>query len=285
MLDPNKKYLISGGAGFLGKELVKRLHAMGCKNLVVMSRNEGQLIELQQSFPKLHIITGDIANPYFCDKAMKGVAGVFHLAAFKHVGLAETNTLEAVASNVVGTMNLLEASRKYKPEFMLGISTDKAAKVNGVYGATKLLQERLFTEYETVNHETKYRTVRYGNVLYSTGSVLCKWKKTLQEGGELIITDPESTRFYWTVEQAVDLIFDCLDNAIDSKPHITKMKSIRAGDLLNAMIMKYSKVGIGIVIKQIGLQPGENTHEVVADGLPNSFEAERYTVEEIKELI
>lgn len=287
MLDIEKKFLISGGAGFLGQELIKRLTSQGFKNLVVMSRNEGQLVALKQKFSKIRVITGDIANPYFCDKAMEGVAGVFHLAAFKHVGLAEENTVECVQSNVIGTMNLLEASRKHKPEFMIGISTDKAAKVSGVYGATKLLQERLFAEYEKVNSDTKYRTVRYGNVLYSTGSVLCKWKELISAGRPCTITDPDSTRFYWTVEQAVDLIFSCLENATSSEPFITKMKSIRAGDLLDAMIEKYWDKDLITrpAIIGIGLQPGENMHEVVADGLPDSFEAERYTIEEIMELI
>lgn len=285
MMDKDKKYLITGGAGFLGQELVKRLISLGFKRLLVMSRNEGQLVQIKERFPSVRIITGDIANPYFCDKAMEGVAGVFHLAAFKHVGLAEENTVECVSSNVIGTMNLLEASRKHKPEFVLGISTDKAAKVNGVYGATKLLQERLFAEYEKVNPETKYRTVRYGNVLYSTGSVLCKWKEKIQKNEQVTLTNPDSTRFYWTVEQAVDLIFSCLENATSSQPFITKMKSIRAGDLLDAMYMKYAPDGEIPPPNVIGLQPGENMHEVVADNLPNSFEAERYTREEIAQII
>lgn len=285
MMDKNKKYLVTGGAGYLGQELIKRLINEGFTRLLVMSRNEGQLVAMQQKFPKVKIITGDVSNPYFCDRAMKDVAGAFHLAAFKHVGLAETNTMECVSSNVVGTMNLLEASRKHKPEFMIGISTDKAAKVSGVYGATKLLQERLFAEYEKVNLDTKYRTVRYGNVLYSTGSVLCKWKNNLQRGEEVTITDPDSTRFYWTVEQAVELIFDCLEKATDSTPHITRMKSMRAGDLLEAMIEKYALNKNDVRVNKIGLQPGENTHEVVGDGFPSSFDAERYTKEEILTLI
>jgi UDP-N-acetylglucosamine 4,6-dehydratase/UDP-glucose 4-epimerase len=283
MMEKDKKYLITGGAGYLGQELIKRLILQGFSDLLVMSRNEGQLIEMQQKFPHVKIITGDISNPYFCDKAMRAVAGVYHLAAFKHVGLAETNTVECVQSNVIGTMNLLEASRKNKPEFMIGISTDKAAKVSGIYGATKLIQERLFAEYEVTNPDTKYRTVRYGNVLYSTGSVLCKWKDAIQKNEEVVITDPNSTRFYWTVEQAVDLIFDCLENANNSTPHITRMKSIRAGDLLDAMKLKYGPY-IGTT-REIGLQPGENQHEVVGAGLPSSEDAERYTVEEIMELI
>jgi UDP-N-acetylglucosamine 4,6-dehydratase/UDP-glucose 4-epimerase len=113
-----------------------------------------------------------------------------------------------------------------QPEFILGVSTDKAAKVAGVYGASKLLMERLFGQFGILNKNTEYRIVRYGNVLYSTGSVLCKWKDLLEQGKEVIVTDGDATRFFWTVDQAVDLIFDCLENATDWQPHITDMKSI-----------------------------------------------------------
>lgn len=284
-MELDSKLLVTGGAGYLGKELIKRLISKGYTNISVISRNEGELIKLKEEFPIVEIIPGDISNATACEMAMKGARGVFHLAAFKHVGLAEDHVSRCVLSNVGGTMNLLESTLRTKPEFIIGISTDKAAQVKGVYGATKFLQEALFREFERANPNTKYRTVRYGNVLYSTGSVLCKWKKALQDGTPITITDPDSTRFYWTVEQAVDLIFDCLDNATDSSPHVTKMKSMRAGDLLDAMIEKYGEHLEKVGVHTIGLQPGENMHEVVADGLPNSFEAERYTVEEIMELI
>jgi UDP-N-acetylglucosamine 4,6-dehydratase/UDP-glucose 4-epimerase len=216
---------------------------------------------------------------------VQGVDAIFHLAAFKHVGLAEQNVRECVLGNVTGTMNILELTRKYPIEFILGISTDKAAQVSGVYGASKLLHERLFTDYEKMNPSTKYRTVRYGNVLYSTGSVLCKWKDRLQNDEEVIITDSEATRFYWTVDQAIDLIFDCLNNAEDSKPYVPEMKSMSVGNLLEAMIRKYHPDGKTYKVKTIGLQPGENLHEVIVEDGPNSSEVERFTIEEIIELV
>lgn len=285
ILDKNKTYLITGGAGFLGQELIARLEAAGCTNIVTISRNEGKLVALKEKFPFVKIIPGDIADPYCAEKAVQGVDAIFHLAAFKHVGLAEQNVRECVLGNVTGTMNILELTRKYPIEFILGISTDKAAQVSGVYGASKLLHERLFTDYEKMNPGTKYRTVRYGNVLYSTGSVLCKWKDRLQNDEEVIITDPEATRFYWTVDQAIDLIFDCLDNAQDSQPYVPEMKSMAVGDLLEAMIRKYLPEGNTPKVKKIGLQPGENFHEVIIEGGPNSSEVERFTIEEIMELV
>lgn len=285
ILDKNKTYLITGGAGFLGQELIARLEAAGCTNVVTISRNEGKLVALKEKFPFVKIIPGDIADPYCAEKAVQGVDAIFHLAAFKHVGLAEQNVRECVLGNVTGTMNILELTRKYPIDFILGISTDKAAQVSGVYGASKLLHERLFTDYEKMNPGTKYRTVRYGNVLYSTGSVLCKWKDRLQNDEEVIITDPEATRFYWTVDQAIDLIFDCLDNAQDSQPYVPEMKSMAVGDLLEAMIRKYLPEGNIPKVKKIGLQPGENFHEVIIEGGPNSSEVERFTIEEIMELV
>jgi UDP-N-acetylglucosamine 4,6-dehydratase len=285
ILDKNKTYLVTGGAGFLGQELIARLWAVGCTNIVTISRNEGKLVALKEKFPFVKIIPGDIADPYCAEKAVQGVDAIFHLAAFKHVGLAEQNVRECVLGNVTGTMNILELTRKYPIEFILGISTDKAAQVSGVYGATKLLHERLFTDYEKMNPSTKYRTVRYGNVLYSTGSVLCKWKDRLKNDEEVIITDADATRFYWTVDQAIDLIFDCLEFATDSQPYVPEMKSMSVGDLLEAMIRKYHPEGKTHKVKTIGLQPGENLHEMILEDGPNSSEVERFTIEEIMELV
>jgi UDP-N-acetylglucosamine 4,6-dehydratase/UDP-glucose 4-epimerase len=103
----------------------------------------------------------------------------------------------------------------------------------------------------------------------------------MQKGEEVIVTEPESTRFYWTVQQALDLIFECIEKAKDATPYITSMKSMRLGDLLDAMMAKYGQVPV----KVIGLQQGENMHEVIAEGIPDSFHSERFTKEEIYELI
>ena len=284
-LDTNKKYLITGGSGVLGESLIDHLQNKNIKNIRVVARNEGNLIKLKEKYNFIEIIPGDISDLFVCEKATKGIHGVFHLAAFKHVGLAETHARECVGGNVLGSLNILECSLKHHFDFVLGISTDKAAQVKGVYGATKLLQERLFKEYEQINDKTKYRTVRYGNVLYSTGSVLCKWRDKLQKGDEIIITDPEATRFYWTVDQAIDLIFDCLKNAKDASPYVPEMKSIKIADLLQAMVIKYLPKEKELKIKTIGLQVGENKHELILESGPASNEVEYYSVEEILKLI
>ena len=272
------KYLITGGSGFLGVELIKRLEG---HDIRVLARNEGKLVELKEKFPNVEIVIGDIEDPYSCDRALQGVDGVYHLAGLKHVRLAEENVREAINSNV--PITLLEATRKHKPQFVIGISTDKAASRKGVYGCTKFLMERLFCEYEKLNSSTKYRIVRYGNVIYSTGSVLCKWREKIKEGEPVIITDPDATRFFWTVDQAVDLIFEALEKSPDAKPYACSMKAIRMGDLLDAMLEKYK--GTGSAIKVIGLQPGENMHEIITEDGPDSSQAEKHSKEEIMEMI
>jgi UDP-N-acetylglucosamine 4,6-dehydratase len=284
MVDKDDNILIFGGSGFLGEELVKFLTATGHRNITIFARDEGKMISLKQEYPNIGFVTGDISDKFEVLQAMRGKDCIFHLAAFKHVGLAETQTRECIKSNLIGSLNILECSVDLKPKLIITTSTDKAAQVNGIYGATKYLVEGLFHQFERVNPDTQYRIVRYGNVLYSTGSVLCKWKKLIKEGKEVIVTDPEATRFFWTVPEAISLIFDCLKHATDSTPYCPDMKSMTVGDLLEAMIRKYSN-GSRPPIKIIGLQKGENKHEkILVDGL-SSDQAVRFSVEEIMELI
>ena len=280
----NKLYLVTGGSGFLGVSLCKRILEAGGR-VRAIARDEGKLIDLQQQHPEIEILTGDISDPFEIKQAMKEITGVFHLAASKHVGIAEKQVRECIKSNTLGSLYILEESLITKPEFILGVSTDKAAKIAGVYGATKLLMERLFGQFEALNESTEYRIVRYGNVLYSTGSVLCKWKNLLEQGKEVIVTDGEATRFFWTVDQAVDLVFECLQKATNYKPYVTDMKAMSINNLLKAMSQKYLPKGNKLNIKYIGLQPGENMHEIITEDGFSSEHAKRFTIEEILELI
>lgn len=279
------KYLVSGGSGFLGVALIKQLISEG-HEVRVLARNEGKLVELKEKYP-VEIVVGNVSDPFTCDKAVQGVDGIFHLAALKHIGIAEENVKECIESNI--PLVLLEATRKYKPEFIIGISTDKAASRKGVYGTTKFLMERLFDEYQTVNPDTKYRIVRYGNVIYSTGSVLCKWKEKILKGEEIQLTHPAATRFFWTVDEAIKLIFDCLAFADSPKPFVAQMKSMRVIDLMEAMMEKYGngeyRIGGRGSYKVIGLQPGENMDEIIIEGGISSAFSEMYSKAEIMELI
>jgi len=281
-----KKYIVTGGSGFLGKELIKIIIKNG--GIVrTIARNEGNLVALKQMFGDMvEIFTGDIANKCSVRQVMNDdIEGVFHLAAFKHVGLAEKFSIECINSNVVGTLNVLDVVSEKDVDFILGISTDKAAQVVGTYGASKMLMEKLFLQYERYNPDIKYRIVRYGNVLYSTGSVLCKWKDLIKNGKEVIVTAPEATRFFWSINQAIDLIFNCLDNAVNTKPYVPDMKAMSIENLLDAMIQKYAPENIKIPIKIIGLQLGENLHEKIMEEGPYSNEVELFSVDEIMKLI
>ena len=279
-------YVVTGGSGFLGKELIKKI-IKGGGLVKTISRNEGKLIELKEIYgDKIEIFSGDITNKLAVSQVMCGdIEGVFHLAAYKHVGMAETFTVECINSNVIGTLNVLEIASEKGVNFILGISTDKAAQVSGTYGASKLLMEKMFNQYEKVYPNIKYRIVRYGNVLYSTGSVLCKWKAKIENGEEILVTNLNATRFFWNIDQAIDLIFNCLENAKNTQPYIPTMKSMVIGDLLNAMIIKYGKKGVEIPIKTIGLQIGENMHEKIMENGPYSNEVEYFTINEIINLI
>ncbi len=281
ILDKNKKYLITGGTGFLGKELVNYLVPKGYK-IRVLCRDEAKLVYLKEEYPNIEIISGDISNKYTVMKAMKNINGIFHLAAFKYVDLAEKEPINCTRSNVIGSLNILEETlNRDDIDFVIATSTDKAAKVAGIYGASKLIMEKLFDEYQYIKPNIKYRIVRYGNVLYSTGSVLYKWKRLLQLDKELIVTDLNCTRFYWTVGEAITLIFNCLELANSAKPYVPEMKSIILKDLLTAMSKKYLKKGGTLKIKEIGLRQGENLHESLDKKHKNSFESDKYTIDEI----
>ena len=283
-IENGKLYLVTGGTGFLGPVIIKRILDGGGK-VRTIARDEGKLIELKQKFPEVEILTGDIADQFDVRQSLQGVDGVFHAAAFKHVGMAELQTRECVRSNLIGSLNILEQTANLELDFVVLISTDKAATPTGVYGSTKFLMERLTKQFENLYPNTIYRVVRYGNVLYSTGSVLCLWKEKIKRGEEIIVTDLEATRFFWSVNEAVDLIFKCMDIAENAEPYVVNMKSMSIGNLLTAMADKYLPEGMELKTKIIGLQQGENKHEkIFADG-EDSSESEKFTIEEIKNLI
>jgi len=269
--------LVTGGTGFLAEALIDRLYS---EKIRVVARNEGKLVALKQKYPDIEIVTGDIADAWTAKRVMKGAKKVYHLAAMKSVEIAERQPFECIQTNVMGTLNLLVESLNERPSLFLMISTDKAAQVTGVYGASKMLGEKLMKEAELMNDETAYRVVRYGNVLYSTGSVLCKWKEAMQKGEEISITDPDMTRFFWTREQAVDLIFECIKDSVDSTPYTPEMKAMRMGTLVEAMMDVYGDVSVNV----IGNRGGENLHETM-DGKIFSNDVDQFTKDEIKQLI
>lgn len=272
---PNKiRICVTGATGFLGEAIIERLRG---EDLVAVARDEGKLITLKEKYPNIKIIVGDISDKWVAKEALKDVDVLLHMAAQKHVGLSEEYAYQTVQSNVIGTMNLLEESRITKPRMFLMVSTDKASLPKGVYGATKLLAEKLVKQSERLNPDTMYRVVRYGNVMGSTGSFVIKWKPLMEQGKEVILTDPNATRYFWTVDEAIDLIFQCMEEAEDSTPFIPTMKAISMGQALEACQEVYGKSPV----KVIGLQEGENMHETM-DGINFSDTADQFTKEEFK---
>ena len=281
MITKGKKYLITGGTGVIGYSLCERIISMG-GHVIVLSRSESKLNKLKEKYNEIEIVVGDICDKQLVRDTIKKVDGVFHLAALAE-GMQSGKPIESIKTNIIGSLNVLEETSDV--DFILGVSSDKVVQISGNYGATKFLMEKLFTQFEEINPNTKYRVVRLGNVIYSVDSVLCKWKKLIQNCQEVVVTDKRATRFFLTSEKSIDLIMNCLENAKDSKPYFELMKSTSIGNLLQAMINKYSPKGCDLPIKTIGLQPNENLHEKITEDGIFTNEIEQYSVEELEEII
>ena len=281
MIIKDEKYLVTGGTGVVGYELCSRILEMGGK-VLVLSRTEEKLKKLQEKYNEIEILVSDILDKEVIKEAMKGVRGVFHLTALAQ-GMQSGKPIESINTNILGSMNVLVESLDV--DFVIGVSSDKVVQVSGNYGATKFLMERLFTEFEEINPETKYRVVRLGNVIYSVDSVLEKWKSRIKNNEEVIITEPTATRFFMTKEQSVDMIFNCLEKSNDSTPYFEDIKSTSMGNLLEAMSNKYLPEGSKLSVKEIGLQPNENLHERLVENGPYTNEIEQYTIKELEEMI
>lgn len=281
MIIKDEKYLVTGGTGVVGYELCKRIIEMGGK-VVVLSRTEEKLKNLQEKHNEIEILVSDILDKKVVRNALKDIRGVFHLTALAQ-GMQSGKPIESINTNILGSMNVLVESLDV--DFVIGISSDKVVQVSGNYGATKFLMEKLFTEFEEINPDTKYRVVRLGNVIYSADSVLEKWKSRIENNEEVIITEPTATRFFMTKEQSVDAIFNCLEKSTDSTPYFEDIKSTSMGNLLEAMSNKYLPEGSELSVKEIGLQPNENLHERIDKNSPYTNEIEQYTIKELEEMI
>lgn len=274
----NNRIVIFGASGYLGTALVDRLVSIGKKNIVAVARNESQLVSLKEKYSCIEIIVGDIADRWIVKKAMRDADECYLLSALKHVGLAEIEVKSCINTNIIGAMNVIDESLITKPDLLMFVSTDKASQPMGVYGCSKKIGEKLVEEAERINLYTKYFSVRYGNVWNSAGSIATKWKPKMMRGEEVILTDPEASRFFFTVSEAVDLIFECIETQNSSKPFVAKMKAVKMQIVLEACIETW-----GICpVKTIGLQPGENKVETM-DGVTFSDQVEQFTKQEFKE--
>ena len=274
----NKKILITGGTGSLGRALTKKLLAEKVNQITIFSRNENKQVTMQSEFSdnRLKFLIGDIRDLSRLQRALEGIDIVFHAAALKHVPIVEHNPLEAINTNVIGSRNVLEASISENVDVVVGVGTDKAVSPLNTYGVTKLLMEKLFTtasNYLDVDrHKTKFISLRYGNVLGSSGSVIPKFIQQIKSKQKITITDPEMTRFSITMDEALDFILDSAVSGKGSEVFIPKLRAYKIDDVKTALQELISNTGD----ERIPVRQGDKFHETLInpDEMRTTLESE-----------
>ena len=274
----DKIILITGGTGSLGVALTKRLLSLDVKQIRIFSRNEFKQISMESEIKdeRLRFLIGDVRDQKRLKRAIEDVDIVFHAAAMKHVPKVEYNPFESIKTNVEGSQNVIEACLENNVEKAICIGTDKAVSPLNTYGATKLLMEKLFVSAgDTGNeerHKTSFLALRYGNVVGSSGSVIPKFIKMINEGKKITITDSEMTRFSITMDQALDFILDCTLNGKSSEIYVPKLKSYSIMDVKDAVFHLFGKTDF----EEIGIRPGEKLHETLinSEEIRNSWDLE-----------
>ena len=273
----NKKIMIIGGTGALGKTLIKRYNEEN--NILVFSRDEHKQVKLKNTFGEIQYQIGDVKDKDSLLQAINEYEPniVINTAALKHVPICEENPYESVKTNIIGHRNLIDCiqSSNHKIETLIFISTDKACKPINVYGMCKAISERLYIDYANKQKDVKVVLCRYGNVLESTGSVIPYFKKLLESGVSCLpITDERMTRFTITLKESVELI-DWAYNHTESHGAIVvpKLKSMFITDLAKVLAKDYGHDDIDLNF--VGIRPGEKLHEEMVS-LEESMRAKEY---------
>ena len=265
-----KRILITGGTGSFGQKFTRRiLKEFDPKKIIIYSRDEYKQYVMRTTFEnefgkdvvkdKLRFFIGDVRDRERLYRAFDGVDVVIHAAALKHVTVAEYNPIEAVRTNIDGAANIIDAAIDRGVERVVALSTDKAVNPINLYGATKLVSDKLFVSGNAYagGKETIFSVVRYGNVTGSRGSVVPFFAKLVETGvTELPITDMRMTRFWITLNQGVDLVFHALEHARGGEIFVSKIPSYTVADLARAMAPHAT-------LKEIGIREGEKLHEVM----------------------
>lgn len=281
----NKRVVVTGGTGSLGKVLVRRLLSgeIGLpRQITVFSRDEAKQHSMRLAFQRLRSSTdeviyhnfegllqfqiGDVRDLHSVANSMAHADVVFNAAALKQVPSCEYFPYEAVQTNITGAENIIRAirERKLPVETVVGVSTDKACKPVNVMGMTKAVQERLFVRANLDSRDgnngdgTRFICVRYGNVLASRGSVIPLFHEQIKQGGPVTITTPDMTRFLLSLEQAVDTIFAALKEGEPGETYIPRVPSARVTDVAAALIGDRPLATI-----VTGIRPGEKVHEIL----------------------
>lgn len=262
----DKSVLITGGTGSFGRTIARRLlEENDCKKVIIFSRDEWKQWEMRQSdpifnHPKIRYFIGDVRDLPRLVRAFSEVDYVVHAAALKQVPAAEYNPSEFVKTNVIGAMNVIEASIQTGVKKVIALSTDKACNPVNLYGATKLCSDKLFVNgnaYVGARGHPLFSVVRYGNVLNSRGSIIPLWLHALKSGAKSIqITDNRMTRFWITLEQAVDFVLKCFVDARGGEIFIPKIPSMKIVDLANT-------IAPGVPHEMSGIREGEKLHELM----------------------
>jgi len=275
-----KRILVTGAGGTIGGELVRQIAAFDPSHLCLIDHSEYLLymadLDLSERYPKLprENILGDVA----CRERMRQVIStfkpdlVFHAAALKHVPLVEENPSQGALTNVIGTQNVADACRDFKVKGMLLISTDKAINPTSAMGATKRLAECYCQALDILERQkpngTRYASVRFGNVLGSSGSVVPLFKRQIEKGGPITITHPEMMRYFMTVHEAVELVLQAMTFALTSSIQAGRVfvldmgEPVKIVDMARQMItLAGLKPDVDIEINFTGLRPGEKLFE------------------------
>lgn len=259
----NKVVLITGGTGSFGNKFIELIFKnYKLKKVIILSRDEFKQSEMRRRFSPfgypIRYFLGDIRDRYRLYRAFKDVDYVIHAAALKQIPALEYNPTEAVKTNVVGADNVVDAAIDAGIKKVIALSTDKAVNPINLYGATKLVAEKIFIAANAyAGHKVKFSIVRYGNVAGSRGSVIPLFLDLKRQRiREFPITDEHMTRFWITLEQSVDLVIKALEESVGGEVFVPKIPSMKIIDLAKA-------IEPDCRFKIIGIRPGEKVHETL----------------------
>lgn len=271
--------LITGGSGFLGHALVEKLLADGCERICIYSRGEYAQARMRMEFgddQRLRWFIGDVRDVDRLERAMQSVCSVIHAAALKRIETGAMNPDEMVKTNVLGSLNVINAARRTEVSKVLLVSSDKAFEPVSPYGQSKAIAESLFLTANDPQYGPRFAVVRYGNVSGSTGSVIPMWREAISKGKPITVTDPDCTRFYMTRQQAAALVLDTLTCMKGGELAVPDLPAYRLGDLVTALDAPDVILG--------KLCDFEKRHESMSAG-NSSDQARRLSVPELRGLL
>lgn len=260
-----KTILITGGTGYLGQALTEEILKQNPKSIRIFSRDEVKHYRFQEKFhhnKKVRNFLGDVRDYPRLLKATRQVDIVIHAAALKRLDLLEYNVDESIKTNIIGTLNVVNACLENRVAKAVMISTDKACSPVNTYGACKFVSERIFSEsnYSKGDLKTIFTTVRYGNVLESTGSVIPFFSEKIVNGDAIPLTDSRMTRFIISPKEAVELVFSAIKYGVGGEIFVPKLPSFKITDLIDILKEKHHKNN---KVKVVGIRPGEKIHELM----------------------